>query len=422
MDPTFFLCQNEKAPPLDQLVTWFSHSETELPVDSETGELLLFSPQQRIASNLTTYTGIMTEGYLKNIPIYCDYQLWQSVQDTSERLAHVLSRYARILNPFEDLNKLSALTKGARAGIKLANIDAVFNLTKSKRTFLQPIDTTPLRYFDLCGGPGSFERIIQYIRPISVGYGISLKTDVVGCVWDVKNIDMDKFKIVEGKDGTGDIIKNRNWLIERYHPDFDLVLADGFIRGEESQEENDASKKKTEENYRLEELINLNLIICECDIGMRLTKPGGNFLCKVADTLRGTMAEVIYLLSMAFEKICLFKPDSSRPASAEKYIICLNRKPNIQRISVVFDAYYQNIETGAVVLPLLGELNPNFVEKFTRANNFFLEKQQREIFKIRDFTAGKKINQPVLNLGKAMTIWNIPMVGEKLVSSSSNKC
>ena len=421
MDPTFFICQDKKAPPIDELVTWFSASDAELPYDPDTGELLLFSPRERTERKLPGYTGYMTESYIKNLPVYCDLQLWQTIQDTSERYSHVLSRYARILNPFEDLNRLSALTKGARAGIKLANIDAVFNITKSTRTFLEPVDTKPLKYFDLCGGPGSFERILQYIRPISQGTGISLKTDVVGCAWDKKNIDMDKFTIVEGKDGTGDIIKNRNWLINRYLSDFDLVLADGFIRGEE-EAETEMAKKKMEESYRMEELINLNLIICECDIGMRLCKPGGNFLCKVADILRGTMAEVVFLLSMAFEKVCVFKPDSSRRASAEKYIVCLNRKPSIEKISLIFDTYYQMIDKGQTAQPLLGPLPPSFVEKFTAVNNRFLTYQKEEILKIRDFAEGKKVNQPVLNLAKAITAWHIPMTGEKLVRRAKSEC
>lgn len=54
---------------------------------------------------------------------------------------------------------------------------------------------------------------------------------------------------------------------------------------------------------------------------MRTLKPGGHFVCKLFEaTLPGTM-QVLALLACAFDCVALAKPVTSRPASAERYVV-----------------------------------------------------------------------------------------------------
>lgn len=50
-------------------------------------------------------------------------------------------------------------------------------------------------------------------------------------------------------------------------------------------------------------------------------KAGGHFICKVFEiTLPGTV-QVLALLACLFERVALVKPVTSRPASAERYVV-----------------------------------------------------------------------------------------------------
>lgn len=54
---------------------------------------------------------------------------------------------------------------------------------------------------------------------------------------------------------------------------------------------------------------------------MRTLKLGGHFVCKLFEaTLPGTM-QVLALLACAFDRVALAKPVTSRPASAERYVV-----------------------------------------------------------------------------------------------------
>jgi hypothetical protein len=41
------------------------------------------------------------------------------------------------------------------------------------------------------------------------------------------------------------------------------------------------------------------------------------------------MVQIIYLLYLSFEKIYIYKPETSRPANSEKYLVCINFLDNI---------------------------------------------------------------------------------------------
>lgn len=54
-----------------------------------------------------------------------------------------------------------------------------------------------------------------------------------------------------------------------------------------------------------------------------LKKPGGHFVCKLFEaTLPGTV-QVLALLACTFDRVALVKPVTSRPASAERYVVRL---------------------------------------------------------------------------------------------------
>ena len=325
-DPTLFLCQGREAPHIDELVTWFSEDPSNLGVEAGTGEIIVKQTKPRRSS----LRGLTTASFEELAPVYCDVEKWNELNSRLDKVSHVVAEYARILNPAEKLDDMSALNKKARAGIKAANIDAVFGMSKAQLTDIEHFDPTVIFFLDLAGGPGAFSQVMQYHFPASQGYGISLKTSTVGCAWNRGLLDMTRFTILEGADGTGDLIVNYRWVIAEMKKatgkstadqasGVDLVMADGFIKSE------------TAEGFREEELINQNLIVCEIGVGIACLKPNCNMFIKVTETLRSVMAEAIWLASCAFEKVCLFKPMSSRPLNAEAYLICKKRRSDSVR-------------------------------------------------------------------------------------------
>ena len=46
---------------------------------------------------------------------------------------------------------------------------------------------------------------------------------------------------------------------------------------------------------------------------------GGHFVCKVFDMFTPFSVGLFYLLYRCFERVCIFKPVTSRPANSERY-------------------------------------------------------------------------------------------------------
>lgn len=66
------------------------------------------------------------------------------------------------------------------------------------------------------------------------------------------------------------------------------------------------------------------LILSEILSALYVLRKGGNFICKLFGTTYKTTQKVLFLLIyQKFEKFCIVKPITSRPASAERYLICI---------------------------------------------------------------------------------------------------
>ena len=52
-------------------------------------------------------------------------------------------------------------------------------------------------------------------------------------------------------------------------------------------------------------------------------------ICKIFDIFSITTIRILYIIYNLFESVHIFKPDTSRPANSEKYIVCLNYLDNI---------------------------------------------------------------------------------------------
>lgn len=139
---------------------------------------------------------------------------------------------------------------------------------------------------------------------------------------------------VGGKEGDGDIMKSQN--VEEFqnfvlnstdNRGVHFVMADGvnlktcliatvffislfglfFFQG-----------FSVEGQENIQEILTKQLLLCQFLTALAIVRDGGHFLCKTFDLFTPFSIGLIYLLRMAFHRISLFKPVTSRPANSER--------------------------------------------------------------------------------------------------------
>ena len=120
---------------------------------------------------------------------------------------------------------------------------------------------------------------------------------------------------------------------------------------------------------------------------------------------------------------------TSRPANAEKYIICKSRRRDIAGPLRIFSLYYEQISNGYIASPVLINLSEEgttlfklpteFEEKLRKSNNSFIDYQLSELVKIENRIANKRVVIRNLNLPRAYDVWHVPMKGDRYVPPST---
>jgi 23S rRNA U2552 (ribose-2'-O)-methylase RlmE/FtsJ len=177
----------------------------------------------------------------------------------------------------------------------------------------------------LAEGPGGFmEASYNYRHNITnkknkndVFYGITLKPtndfipdwNKIKKIFNNKNnvkIDYGNLYIIE------DVKKYMDNFIDKKA---NLVTADGGF---------DYSN-----NFNGQEINSCQIIYSECIIALNILETNGCFVCKVFDLFTISMVQILYIISLSFEKVYIYKPETSRPANSEKYLVCLYYKNNL---------------------------------------------------------------------------------------------
>jgi len=181
-------------------------------------------------------------------------------------------------------------------------------------------DANPMRSFHLAEGPGGFIEALANTRknPEDVYIGMTIIDDeneqnVPGWKKSEQFLKNNKNVTIElGEDGTGNILSMQNFLYcrNKYGSSMDLITADGgfdFSMDFNSQERN-ISK----------------LLFAQICYALCLQKMKGNFILKIFDCFIEHTVDLLYILSAFYEKVYITKPQTSRYANSEKYIVCKN--------------------------------------------------------------------------------------------------
>ena len=288
-------------------------------------------------------------------PIYGDQTIIPLMHGKREEIVHADNEaYITEGYPFEFLSTCGMVN---RCGTKLANIDYHFEVTGPRADITTPQIPGPFNACDIASGPGGFTSYIFFRRPGSKVYGMTYDIN-----FDQSIITNPNFTRVTGLDGgpRGDLFVSYNKFIEEVlysnADGYDLVTGDaGFMSVD----------------GLLREVSGFPLLLIESYVGIRVCKPGGNFVVKGYETLTESSAGLIYLLSQLFETVSIFKPITSRSYNLESYIICKNRNMN-QTLNTSIDAIIKRMLSSDKYkqFPVkLFDLPPDFVDFITRNNN-----------------------------------------------------
>ena len=323
-------------------------------------------------------------------------------------------------NPYETIRGAMFMN---RAAMKMAEIDASFEFmfTDPKSPEGKPIlGNTDILYFaDICAGPGGFSEYVLWRKKWrSKGFGFTLRAE-----------GMNDFKIEDfisgtpetfdchygekGYNGDGDIFKEINLTeFQKY------VMANSDNKGVHFVMADGGFSVEGQEN--IQEILSKQLYLCQFTCALSILRVGGHFLCKVFDLFTPFSVGLVYLLYLAFDQICIFKPVTSRPANSERYVVCKGKIAGAEAIhEYMFDLNIKmnnlkssDIDIREIVSAEVIERDEGFYNYIITSNNTIGARQILGLRKLATFVKNTRLEGPSQKevRKQCLQAWNIPDV------------
>ena len=201
---------------------------------------------------------------------------------------------------------------------------------------LEPFKDINISSFHLCEGPGGFIESLANTRSNinDYYYGMTLEStnsNIPG--WNKSYEILQKHPniiIEKGVNNTGNILNPANfeYCYSKYKNSMNIITADGGF---------DFSI-----DFNMQEILSTRLILAEVLYALVMQKKGGNFILKIFDSFSNTTVEIIYLLTCFYNKVYIIKPNTSRYANSEKYVVCIDFK--YHTINHLFNSFFNIIK------------------------------------------------------------------------------
>uniref|UniRef100_A0AC35TGK7 Cap-specific mRNA (nucleoside-2'-O-)-methyltransferase 1 n=1 Tax=Rhabditophanes sp. KR3021 TaxID=114890 RepID=A0AC35TGK7_9BILA len=245
----------------------------------------------------------------------------------------------------------------------------------------------PFYFADVCAGPGGFTEYMLWRKGFmnAKGFGFTLIGD---CDFNLHKFTAASplyFHPYYGPKHDGDVMDPENlvelqkFVSEGTNGKFtDLVMCDGGfnVKGREN----------------IQEILSKRLYLCQFISGLMLNRPrteerpGGNFVVKIFDLFTPFSVGLIYLMYLAYEKVSIHKPHTSRPANSERYLVCSNLsewghthiKEYLMLINKKLDVFEKKTRDAKKVNPKRFKGNNGFVIPNTEAEDH----QEEDLYEI----------------------------------------
>lgn len=258
--------------------------------------------------------------------------------------------FKKYTNPYEYIHTSIPYKKKSIAKYKPLS-RSYFKMIELIHTFQLSSGLKPMKTFHLAEGPGGFIEAIRMIRKNNndIYIGMTLndsKTDPNIPGWKKAETFLKQNPnvfIETGADKTGNILSldNLHSCKQKYGSSIELITADGGF---------DFST-----DFNNQELSIAKLLFAQMCFALTMQKQEGTFILKIFDCFMQHTVDILCILSSFYKKVYITKPNTSRYANSEKYIVCKDfLLPNCDRFfPFIRNAFNKMITTNDTTYPFV---------------------------------------------------------------------
>lgn len=397
---------NNETVSLDEHIEWLPNNSNAL--DYVTRDIL--DSWLKIGHRLLT---------IDNEDTFCDTEVLREILNSKTIFDDIdpeeMRRARTRCNPFETIRGSIFLN---RAAVKMANMDAVldFMFTNPKDEMGQPLVKDLLYFADVCAGPGGFSEYVLWRKGWQAkGFGFTLRNENDFKLDEFLAGNAETFDAYYGVKEDGNIFDPENieslqsYVLSQTHDTgVHFMMADGGFHIDDKN---------------IQEIKSKQLYLCQCLTALSILREDGSFVVKLFDIFTRFSVGLVYLMYKCFKQICIFKPNTSRPANSERYLICKYKLPNTDTIrrhlfdinqemwnALSSDADSQGDTLELVPLEIL-KGDTDFFNYIVESNNRIGRNQIANLLKIAVFSKDTKLveqRQYDLRNG-SLKAWNLPL-------------
>lgn len=315
-------------------------------------------------------------------PQYLSYSLHKFISEIKCKIDECVDdwdAYKKHTNPYEYIHSSSSSNRISvckyrpisRAFFKLVEMIDILKIPQFDTSAKQ------ITMFGLAEGPGGFIEAAHYFNknPQSRFYGMTIEDptnqDVPGWKKARGFLKHNENVILEkGADGTGDLLSvaNFNYVVDKYCGSIDFITGDGGF---------DFSM-----DFNNQEISMTNLLFAQIAYALCLQKPGGSFVLKLFDCFYKPTTEMLFLLASMYTHVHIVKPNTSRAANSERYVVCTGYKLTADAIMKnAFGAIIAEMNPALYIRSLLSVKVPlYFYSKIEEVNVVFGQNQLDNIY------------------------------------------
>lgn len=301
--------------------------------------------------------------YLNKVKKHIDdnYDSWDFIKRYTNPYEFI---HTLVPNTKYSVSKLKPLSRSFYKMIEMADLLHIFGDFASR----------DINTFHLAEGPGGFIEATSHLRNNDHDkyYGMTLMNDdpnVPGWKKSHRFLETHKNVTIEyGPTGTGDLleVENLKYCYEKYYNKMDLITADGGF---------DFSI-----DFNEQETLATNLLFAQVSFAISMQSVDGHFILKIFDIFTKTTADIIYLLASLYKQVFIVKPNTSRLANSEKYIVCKYFKGNHNKLMTNIIDEYPKLKQYSHLSSILNfNLDYIYINKLEEYNAIFGQQQIENI-------------------------------------------
>ena len=285
--------------------------------------------------------------------------------------------YKKYTNPYEYIHTIVPLKKKSVSKYKPLS-RSYFKMIEIMNTFHINY-TEPITSFHLAEGPGGFIEALVKLRNSKedtyIGMTLLDENRKFANIPAWKKSEQffktySNVKLENGKDGTGDILslENFKYVTKKYNSTVDFITADGGF---------DFSI-----DFNQQESFIGKLLFAQVAYALCIQKYKGKFILKIFDCFMQHTIDILYILSSFYEKVYIMKPQTSRYANSEKYIVCIGFLYDNHDMfyNYLMNSFEKMLDTEKNTLRFLNiDVSYLFIKKMEEYNAIFGQKQIQNI-------------------------------------------